>query len=125
MRFAERMKKLVTITAICVVAFSTWFTYSKITQGRRDAAYQGAMAPFQHDLPIGTTRATVENYLESRKVESHRVRFGGDEADSYEIQIGTEPSSLFCEEWRVYVVFEFNATDKLKNIRVAKIGTCL
>ena len=121
----KHLKKFIAIAAICVVVFLTWFAYSKITQARREAAYQRTVAPFQHDLPIGETRATVENYLESRKVEYHWVRFGGDEADSYEIQIGTEPGGLFCKEWRVYVVLEFNAADKLKNIRIAKLGTCL
>ncbi|HEV7550904.1 MAG TPA: hypothetical protein VGP65_04440, partial [Candidatus Angelobacter sp.] len=96
------MKKRIAFIVITGVAlFSAWFAYSKTTRARREAAYQRAMAPYQHDLPIGTTRTRVENYLESEKVEYHRVRFGGDEADSYEIQIGTEPGGLVCEEWRV------------------------
>jgi hypothetical protein len=120
------MKKLVVfIAAIVVVLFSVWFAYSKITQARREAAYQRTVALYQHNLPVSTTKAQVENYLDSRQIQYNWVRFGGDEADSYEIQIGTERGGLVCEEWREYVVLEFNAADKLKNIRLAKLGTCL
>jgi hypothetical protein len=118
-------KRIVFIGVIGVVLNSAWFAYSKITAARRETAYQKTVASYQHDLSLGTTRAEVQNYLEARKLDYHRVRVGGEEADRLQIQIATEPGSLICEEWRVYVVLGFNTVDRLTDVRVSKMGTCL
>ncbi len=85
------MKKLTAIVAVIIVLGSAWLIYSKVTQARREAGYKTAMAPFQRDLPVGMSREQVKNYFDSRNIRYNRVRVGGEEADRFEIQIGTEP----------------------------------
>ena len=120
------MKKLIALIAgVGVLLFSVGFAYSKITQARLDAAYQRTVASYQHNLPLGTPRAEVQNYLESKKLDYQRVRVGGEEADRFQIQIATEPGSAFCEEWRVYVLLGFSTADRLTDVRVTKWATCL
>ena len=75
-----------------------WVAHSKVAEARREVAYRAAIAPFERDLRLGMNRAEVQSYLASRKVVYHPVRYGGSDADTYEIEIGEEPGSLFCEE---------------------------
>lgn len=71
-------------------------------------------------------RADVRKYLDSQAVAYHAVRYGGNDADTYEIKIAEEPShSLVCEKWIVYIALEFTAADKLRDLHIRKIGTCL
>ena len=120
------MRKRVTfiLTAIGLLVL-TWSAYSKIAQNRQEASYHAAMTPFERDLHVGMDRAEVQTYLDSRRIDYHRVRYGGNDADTYEIQIGQEPASLICERWTVYVALEFSPADKLRDVHLRKIGTCL
>ena len=122
----SRMKKIIGFTILgAVVLISAFLVRSKANQARREASYREAVTSFQRDLHVGTDRAAVQLYLRSRKVDYHAVRYGGNDSDTYEIKIGEGPSySLFCEDWEVYVALEF-ATDKLREIHVRRIGTCL
>jgi hypothetical protein len=121
------MWKVVGFTILgAIVLISAFLIRSRLNQARREASYRATVASFQRDLHIGTDRADVQQYLHSRKVDYHAVRYGGNDADAYEIKIGEEPSnSLVCENWDVYVALEFTAADKLRDIHVRKIGTCL
>ena len=112
------------LVAVGLVAL-TWGGYSKILQARREVTYRAGMMPFQRDLRIGLDRAEVQTYLDSRRVDYHRVRFGGSDADTYEIKIAQEPDSLICEHWTVYVALEFSPAEKLRDIHLRKVGTCL
>ena len=83
-----------------LVLISAFLLPSKLNQARREACYRKAVASFQRDLHIGADRAEVQQYLHSRKLDDHVVRYGGNDADTYEIKIGEEPSnSLVCEDW--------------------------
>ena len=121
------MRKIIGFTILSAVVLITAFLVrSKLNQARREASYRTAVASFQRDLHIGADRAEVQQYLHSQKLDYHVVRYGGNDADTYEIKIGEEPSnSLVCEDWDVYVALEFTAADKLQEIHVRKIGTCL
>jgi hypothetical protein len=121
------MKKIIGFSVLgAIVLISVLVIRSKVNQARREASYRTAVASFQRDLHIGTDRADVQKYLHSRKVDYHAVRYGGSDADTYEVEIGEEPSySLVCEDWEVYVALEFTVADKLREIHVRKIGTCL
>jgi hypothetical protein len=122
------VKCLVMKKGIAFVLFAVallWFAYSKVTQARREAAYRAAIAPFERDLAVGMDRAEVEKYLDLRKANYHAVRYGGSDADTYEIKIGEEPDNFPCERWTVYIALEFNATEKLREVHVRKVGTCL
>lgn len=119
-----QMKKFIVFAVLGIIAISAWLIYSKVTQARQDAAYQKTLSQFQRDLPTGTSRAAVKKYLDSRKIEYHLVGHGGDEADSYEMEIGKEPGGLFCEPWIVIVSLEFNSADTLRNVQILKLGAC-
>src|SRR6516164_4416369 len=49
---SKRRRILLSVVG-AVVAVSLWFAHSREAQGRREAAYQVARAPFKRDLPIG------------------------------------------------------------------------
>src|SRR5579863_9345689 len=123
----SRMRNIIGFAILgAVVLIAAFLVRSKLNQARREASYRTAVASFQRDLHIGDDRAEVQQYLHSRKLDYHVVRYGGNDADTYEIKIGKEPSnSLVCEHWDVYVALEFTAADKLREIHVRKIGTCL
>jgi hypothetical protein len=95
--------------------------------------FQGDPGPPRNDLQgshgplttLGMPRADVKNYLDTRNIRYDRVRVGGEEADRFEIQIGTEPGGFGCEDWRVVVAMDFGKDDRLKDVRVTKWGTCL
>jgi hypothetical protein len=100
------MRKIIGFTILgAVVLISAFLVRSRVNQARREDSYRAAVASFQRDLHVGADRADVQQYLHSRK-----VRYGGNDADTYEIKIGEEPSnSLVCEDWDVYVALEFTA----------------
>ncbi len=118
-------KRVTFILAAIGLLVLTWTAYSKIAQNRREASYRAMMTPFERDLHIGMDRAEVQMYLDSRRIDYHRVRYGGNDADTYEIKIGHEPDSLMCEHWTVYVALEFSPADKLRDVHLRRIGTCL
>ncbi|MGA8437605.1 MAG: hypothetical protein WB762_35135 [Candidatus Sulfotelmatobacter sp.] len=120
------MKKGLTFILIVIGLLAlTWAVYSKITHARREASYRVAMMPFERDLRVGMSRPDVQSYLDSRRIEYNRARFGGKDADTFEIKIGEEPDNLICEHWTVYVAIEFSLSDKLRDIHIRKEGTCL
>jgi hypothetical protein len=118
------MKKNIALVAVFAVALvSTWPIYSKIAQGRRDAAYRTAIAPFQRDLRVGMAEAEVKKYLDSRQVAYYPVRSRDSDRWAYEIKIGEEPSSVICER-DVYVALDFGSSDTLTDVHIKKIRTC-
>ncbi len=110
-----------------------------MTQHHRQVAYDAAIAPFRHDLPLGMSRTEVKQYLDSKGIDYISAGYGPD-AETYTIEIGEEPGSLVCESWKVYIALEFQPSDKttdsrdrreaceadkLTDIHIRKIGTCL
>ncbi len=116
------MKRAIVFAVVAAVLISTWLAYAKVPQARRETAYRAAMAPFQRDLPVGMSKDDVKKYLDSGNVSYNSVRFGGSEADTYEIKIGEEPGSLVCESWNVYVALEFSSRGALQEVHITKIG---
>jgi hypothetical protein len=119
------MTKSIAFALLAIVLVSGWLGYSKITQARREATYRSAIAPFQRDLRVGMGKTAVQKYLDSRRVSYRAVGFAGNDADTYEIKIGEEPGSFVCDPWNVYIALEFSPTDKLREVHIKKIGTCL
>jgi len=116
------MRKIIVVALFALALVATWLVYSKVTQARRETAYRAAIAQFQRDLPMGTARGDVREYLGSRKMDYY---VAGSQADTYEIKIGEDPGNLVCEPWNVYVALEFSAADKLCDIHLKRVGTCL
>jgi hypothetical protein len=124
---SSKRRRILLSVVTAVVAVSSWFAHSRVAQGRREAAYQVAMAPFKRDLPVGIGRRDVERYLHSRDILYNGVQFGGSDGWTYEIEVGEEPDGLglVCEPWKAYVALEFSLADALKEIHIRKSGTCL
>jgi hypothetical protein len=116
------MRKTIAVALFALALVSTWLVYSKVTQARRETAYRAAIAQFQRDLPVGTAREDVRKYLGSRKMDYH---VAGSQADTYEIKIGEDSGNLVCEPWNVYVALEFGAGDKLHDLHIKRVQTCL
>ena len=116
------MKKGVALAVFAVALVAGWLSYSKHVQARRDAAYRVALAPFQRDLHVGTSRTDVEKYFRLHSVQYNAI----DDGQTYLVEIAQEPpGNLWCEPWRVNVAFEFGSTDTLNAVHIRKFGTCL
>lgn len=120
------MRKIMAFTVVgAAVLVSVWVIGSRVERSRRDSAYQTAFDKFQHDLPIGTARAEVKKYLDSRNIQYYVAKQGGNWVQAYEIKIGEDPGGVVCEPWDVYVALEFSPDEVLKQVRIRKSGTCL
>jgi len=123
------MRRGVALVVFAVALIAAWLGYSKYTQAKREASYRTALAPYKRDLTVGMDREQVIAYLRAHAVMCHTVRYGGSDGDTCEIEIAEEPvglfERLFCESWTVYAAFEFTSGDKLREIHIRKIGTCL
>ena len=116
------MRKGVPLVVFAVALVAGWLGYSKYMQTRREAAYRLALAPFQRDLHVGTSKTDVEKYLHSHDVLYNAIDFG----QTYLVEIAQEPSGNFwCEPWRVCVALEFGSANTLKEVHIRKFGTCL
>jgi hypothetical protein len=119
-------KKIAIITFSLVVAVLGLELYSRINEARQDAAYSAVSARFRRDLPIGTSREKVEEYLQRHGMVYYPVRYGGTQADTDEVKLGEEGTlNPFCESWTVYVAFEFTSAETLQDVHIRKVGTCL
>src|SRR5215813_6316353 len=113
----RRMFLAIAAAAIVALAIgiSAWRSHVRDFQRQqalRDAVYAAAVEGFQHDLKIGTQRAQVKQFLESRRMQYEEVYFGSSGATgwSYTVNVGREPSNtLWCDYWNVYVALNFNA----------------
>jgi hypothetical protein len=121
---AMRQIIVLTVTGAAVLV-SVWLFGSRVAQSRRDSTYQTALNQFQRDLPVGTPRADVKKYLDSRNIQYFVAKKGGNRVEAYEIKIGEDPGGLFCERWDVYVTLEFSSEDMLKQVHITRSGTCL
>lgn len=123
------MRKRVVLAVFGAALIAGWIGYSKYIQTRREASYRVLLALYKHDLAVGTDRDQVIAYLRAHDVICHTVHYGGSEGDTCEVKIAEEPVGLVeafvCEPWTVYAAFEFTSTDKLREIHIRKIGTCL
>ncbi|MGA9509197.1 MAG: hypothetical protein WBV55_11320 [Candidatus Sulfotelmatobacter sp.] len=120
------MRKIVALIVVgAAVLVSGWLIGSKVAQSRRNVSYQKAMAQFQRDLPIGTTKEDVRKYLDSRNIQYYAATRDQNRVVAFEITIGEDPGGVMCEPWDVYVALEFNSADILRQIHIKRSGTCL
>lgn len=117
--------KLVVIACTLALLVAGYLLNDGISHRRREAAYHSAIAPFQRDLSHGMSKASVEDYRRAHNIEHYTVQVGGSPGPRIEVQIGEEPGSLVCEPWRVYAAFEFDSQNRLTDIHIVRVGTCL
>lgn len=112
------------VVAVVAVIVSAWFVRFRIQQSRRNAAYELALGPFKRNLAEGTVKEEVEAYLRSHKIAYNEVRIGGHPAETLEVKIGEDPSTMVCD-WDVYVAMDFTKEDRLNKVYILREGTCL
>jgi hypothetical protein len=92
------------------------------------------MAPYEHDLPLGTPRADVQKYLESRGIKYFEIgrRSRLHPEGSYAVNLGPVSGDIFCD-WSAFVVLDFELlgsssspasmpSDPVRGVRIAKIA---
>jgi hypothetical protein len=120
------MRKIIALTfAGGAVLFSLSLISSKVGESRRNSSYRAAVDRFQRDLPLGTPKADVRKYLDSRNIQYYAATRGGSRVEAFEIKIGEDPGGLVCEHWNVSVALEFSSEDVLRQIHIKREGTCL
>ena len=126
-------KRVVIGIAVVTALLSSWFVHSKIeahrAQAQREAVYQQQLDHFQRDMRLGTSRAEVKRYLDSKKISYSRIN------SNLDVRIGEDPSEQwYCDRFYVYVEFRFShlkgqteplPLDNLSGISIQRIGTCL
>lgn len=119
------MRKIIALTiAGAAILFLLSLIGSKVGQARRNSSYRAAVARFQSDLPLGTSKAEVRKYLDSHNIQYYAATRGGSRVEAFEIKIGEDPGGLVCEPWNVSVALEFSSEDVLRQIRIKREGTC-
>jgi hypothetical protein len=142
-RFRRELTIGTAIAVIAAVAFGSWFIHRRMEADRRqaqlahaerEAAHRALLASYQHELPLGRSRAWVKNYLDSKKLPYSEV------GDALTVNVATEPGDGFvCDSWTVYVQLKFETipsqqewirpeespSDKLKSVSLQQIGHCL
>jgi hypothetical protein len=133
-----QMRKVIVIIVVAGLLLSGWLVYARYearvaqfraAQAKRDAAYQGQLDRFQHDVRLGMHRAEVKSYLDSKKVSYVQMN------SNLAVNIGEDPANeWFCDRWDVYVEFRFShlpgqteplPLDNLDGISIQRIGHCL
>ena len=122
--YPTRRRVILAVILVACSALAGWLLYSKLQQTRRDNAYRATLAQFELDVPRGTPRYEVRRFLRAKGLNYYSVHYTGQDEDTDEIVIGEDPSTLVCD-WTVYVAFEFTHDDRLSDIHIRKIGTCL
>jgi hypothetical protein len=101
------------ILVFCTSAVGYWWkkrAKKKVVEAqKREALYKLAMSAYSKDLPLGTTRKNVEDYLGAKAIHFERSSTGSSTADL--VKIGQEPTPWFCSEFNVYVAFEFHPVE--------------
>jgi hypothetical protein len=91
------MRKSARLIFVGVLLILICLVDSEVAQHSRESAYRAELARFQHDLHLGTDRAAVKKYLESRNVIYEAIKTGAQNQILYQIKIGEDPGSLVCE----------------------------
>jgi hypothetical protein len=126
------VKKGIAVAAVASILILLWFAYS----ARREERYRATLAHYENELAIGTPRAEVQKYLDSRGVQYLRdfqwVAWQPDGLHSIAITLGPASGNLGCT-WTAYLELEFELSnhsirgdaalsDRLRAIRIRKIG---
>jgi hypothetical protein len=114
-------RKIVPVVIVAAVTVAGYLVYDHIEHDRIDAAWAQELHQFERDLPVGTLRPDVEKYLDARRMFP---RLRNDR--NYEVKIGEQAGDgLVCASWNVYLLIQFDSTDKVSDIRLRKVGRCL
>ena len=111
----SRLKWILSIVAIVLVGIAGAELVGRFKEKNRQAPYQGILAMYSKEIPIGATRAQIEQY-----VRAHGAQPGPDqqaeEPDYHDIvvRLGEAQSPWYCSRVVVYLKLEFDAADRYR-----------
>lgn len=108
------MKRFALVLLIAAFLLSLVMVYGKVLRSRAQSRQREAVAleAYKNDLPVGTSRARVEEYFESRSIgyqlltATSRLRPSG----AFAVPLGPASVDSFCD-WSAYLIFEFRPKD--------------
>ena len=121
--------------AILALAIGLWVAHSIDVKARKGTADRTAVSSLQETFPIGTSRADVEQYLESHAMKYSSTWESGRNSWTDVVQMGPDANAR-CGNQSLLVSLEFDPagssssakppapTDKLKKIVVDNSGRC-
>jgi len=125
----KRWKRIAVVAVlIAIAAFCVNAVVGRIAGKKRQAQYESQLAAYRAAVKIGTTRADLENYLQSRSLQFRHiccalVTPGSGWEDLVKIASGDPP--WYCNYSNIYIAFEFPRTadnplgsDRLQNIEL-------
>lgn len=130
------MRVVNVLLAIIVIGLGIWFAHTRDVKARQQATHEAAVTPFQRDLPIGTSRADVEKYLQSRGLKYSATWESGKRSWSDVVELEKQVDATGrCVSKSTLVSLEFNSsgqsandlpqpTDKLQHIYADNPGPC-
>ncbi len=122
--------------AITVLAIVVWIAHSIDVKSRKGPADHTAVSSLQQTLPIGTSRADVEQYLESHSMKYSSTWESGRNSWTDVVQMENSDAKTNCGTQSLLVSLEFDPagpsssakppapTDKLKKIVADSSGRC-
>jgi|SRR5579864_4020313 hypothetical protein len=126
------MRKAVGLATVVIVLIVVWFAHSEL----RESRYRATLAHYQSDLPVGTPRAEVEEYLHSHEVQYMRdvvwVARRPYRSHAIAVPLGSTTGMFGCTS-TAYLALEFEPSssatradatpvDRLKEIWISKVG---
>ena len=130
------MRVVNVLLAVIAIGAAIWFAHTRDVKARQQATQEAAVTPFQRDLPIGTSRADVEKYLQSRGLKYSATWESGKRSWSDVVELDKQADATSpCASKPTLVSLEFSSsgqsandlpqpTDKLQHIYADNPGRC-
>src|SRR6185312_870561 len=125
----KRWKRISVVAVLfAIVAFCVNAVVAHIVEKKQEIQYQSQLTAYRAAVKIGTTRADLESYLQSRGLPFRHlccalVTSGSGWDDL--VKIGSKKPPWYCNYSNTYIAFEFPRTaddplgsDRLQNIEL-------
>jgi hypothetical protein len=130
------MRVLNILLGMAVLGLALWFAHKWDTKDHPVSAHEAVVDSFQKALPIGTSRADVEQYLESHGMKYSSAWESGRNSWSDVVEAGKGSGvSAKCGTQSLLVSLEFDSSspnasekprpgDRLKRVVIANASSC-
>jgi hypothetical protein len=124
------------VLGVAALVVAMWFAHRWDTKDHPVSAHEAVVDSFQKALPIGTSRADVEQYLESHAMKYSSTWEYGRNSWADVVEAGKGPDvNAKCGTQNLLVSLEFDSSslnasekpqpgDRLKRIIIANAGSC-
>ncbi|MBV9073297.1 MAG: hypothetical protein JOZ10_06675 [Acidobacteria bacterium] len=103
------MKSLRIPLTFCAVVLAVWFAHAMDARAKQQHPRKSAAAPFQEALPLGTSRADVEKYLEDRGMRYSAAWDSTRGSWSEVVEAGKDTAR--CGSQTIFVDLEFESSN--------------